>query len=83
MEDKYFPFKPKQYTLSYLLDCPRSLDQPNLGPAVALIPPLLNSVSGSSSGLNVVDWLLLSLHKREWGLQMGSTLSNMLSISVS
>jgi hypothetical protein len=46
---------------SYLLDCPKSRDQPSQGPAVALVPPLLNSGSDMSSGLNVVDWLLLSL----------------------
>lgn len=46
---------------SYLWDCPRSRDQPSRGPAVALVPPLLNSVSDMSSGLKVVDWLLLSL----------------------
>lgn len=47
--------------VSYLWDCPRSRDQPSRGPAVALVPPLLNSVSDMSSGLKVVDWLLLSL----------------------
>lgn len=46
---------------SYLWDCPRSRDQPSRGPAVALVPPLLNSVSDMSSRLKVVDWLLLSL----------------------
>lgn len=53
-----------QHTLhlsSYLWDLPRSRDQPSRGPAVALVPPLLNSVSDMSSGLKVVDWLLLSL----------------------
>lgn len=41
--------------VSYLWDCPRSRDQPSRGPAVALVPPLLNSVSDMSSGLKVVD----------------------------
>lgn len=47
----------------HLWDWPRSRDQPSRGPAVALVPPLLNSVSDMSSGLKVVDWLLLSLKK--------------------
>lgn len=43
----------------------RSRDQPSLGPAVALTPPRLNSLSERlSSRLNVVDWLLLSLQRR-------------------
>lgn len=43
----------------------RSRDQPSLGPAVALTPPRLNSLSDRlSSRLNVVDWLLLSLQRR-------------------
>lgn len=44
-----------QFGCAYLLDCPKSRDQPNRGPAVALVPPRLNSVSDMSSGLNVVD----------------------------
>lgn len=57
--------------VSYLWDCPRSRDQPSRGPAVALVPPLLNSVSDMSSGLKVVDWLLLSL-KEESTFTFGS-----------
>lgn len=44
----------------------RSRDQPSLGPAVARTPPLLNSAGGRlSSKLNVVDWLLFNLMKKE------------------
>lgn len=50
-------------TIYLLLRC-ESRDQPSLGPAVALRPPLLNSESGASSGFSEVDWLLLILGKK-------------------
>lgn len=53
----------KMATHLLLLRC-ESRDQPSLGPAVALRPPLLNSDSGASSRLKDVDWLLLILGKR-------------------
>lgn len=40
-----------------------SRDQPSLGPAVALTPPLLNSISAASSRLKEVEWLLFNLHR--------------------
>lgn len=52
---------------TYLLTLWRSRDQPSLGPAVARTPPLLNSPSGRlSSRLNVVDWLLFNLKKKNY-----------------
>lgn len=41
--------------------CLASRDQPSRGPAVALTPPLLNSMSDASSRLKEVEWLLFSL----------------------
>lgn len=47
--------------------CLGSRDQPRRGPAVALTPPLLNSISAASSRLKEVEWLLFSLRQRHSG----------------
>lgn len=47
-----------------LLRLCRSCDQPSLGPAVALTPPLLNSAFGDSSRSSELDWLLFILMKK-------------------
>ena len=44
--------------------CLDSRDQPSRGPAVALTPPLLNSISAASSRLKEVEWLLFNLQEK-------------------
>lgn len=53
----------KNQTIDITHLCLGSRDQPSRGPAVALTPPLLNSISAASSRLKEVEWLLFSLQE--------------------